>query len=186
VWCGALRRERATGIGGLVPLPKLPQTQRRTRFRLCGIQAHGLYRYGRRDNQVQFVARQVAGILRQMRLDINLRRRALVVGNTFSCRRLRSSRHAPADEAYLPGRTFAVATFERGSTRLRPFTKPFGQGTDSRKPRTCAHSSRHWHLGRCQQVIRTAHRQSRSLPTFVARLHTADHRQFKLSRDRCC
>jgi hypothetical protein len=186
VWCGALRGERATGLGRMVPLPELSETQRRARFRLCGIQARGLCRYRRRDNKVQFIAWQMAGILRQMRLDINLRRRALVSGNTFSCRRLRSSRHASADEAYLPGRTPAVATSERGSMRLRPFTKPFGQGTDSRKPRTGAHSSRHWHLGRCQQVIRTAHRQSRSLPTFVARLHTADHRQFKLSRDRCC
>jgi hypothetical protein len=182
----ALRGERATGLGRMVPLPELPQTQRRTRFRLCGIQTHGLRRYKRRDNQVQFIARQMAGILRQMRLNINLRRRALVGRNTFSCRRLRSSRHVSTDEAYLPGRTPAVATSERGSTRLRPFTKPFWQGTDSRKPRTCAHSSRHWHPGRCQQVIRTAHPQSRSLPTFVARLHTADHRQFKLSRDRCC
>jgi len=186
VWWSALRCDRATGIGRMVPLPKLPETQRRPRFRLCGIQADGIRHYERRDNQVQFVARQVAGILRQMRLDVNLRRRALVGGNPFPCRRLRSSRGASADEAHLPGRAPAVATSERGSTGLRPFTEPFGQGTDSRKPQTFAHSSRHWHLERCQQEIRSAHRQSRFLPAFAARLHTADHRRFKLSRDRCC
>src|SRR5580692_10415643 len=42
---GALRGNRSTGIGGVVPLPKLPETQRRTCLGLRGIYGHGLFRY---------------------------------------------------------------------------------------------------------------------------------------------
>ena len=57
LWRRALRDDRSTGISGVVPLPELSETQRGACFRLCGIQTHGLCRYQRRNNQVQFVAR---------------------------------------------------------------------------------------------------------------------------------
>jgi hypothetical protein len=43
----ALRGDRSTGIGGVVPLPKLSETQRGTCLRLCSIQTRGLCRYQR-------------------------------------------------------------------------------------------------------------------------------------------
>ena len=61
----------------------------------------------------------------------------------------------------------------------------FWQGTGSRKPRSAARSSRPRLPGKCQPADPSLLRRSRFPPTFVARLHTADHRQFKPSRDRC-
>ena len=72
---GAFRGERSTEISGVVSLRKLSETQRGTGLRVRGIHGRGLCRYQRRDNEVQFVARQVAGILRDVRIDIDLRGR---------------------------------------------------------------------------------------------------------------
>jgi hypothetical protein len=47
MWRCAIRGDWSTGISGVVPLPKLSETQRGACFRLCGIQAHGLCRHQR-------------------------------------------------------------------------------------------------------------------------------------------
>ena len=44
--------------------------------------------YQRRDNQVQFVVWQAAGILRQVRVNIDLRKRPLADRNAFPCWRI--------------------------------------------------------------------------------------------------
>jgi len=44
VWRSALRSDGSTGIGRVVPLPELSETQRSARFSLCGIQKRGLRR----------------------------------------------------------------------------------------------------------------------------------------------
>jgi hypothetical protein len=61
----------------------------------------------------------------------------------------------------------------------------FERGTDSRKPRSAARSSRPQPLGTCRPAGRPARQRSRFPPTSAARLHTADHRRFRQSRGRC-
>ena len=56
---------------------KLPQASQGAGLRLRGVQAQRVCCYLRSVNQVQFVARQVARILREMRVDIDLRERPL-------------------------------------------------------------------------------------------------------------
>jgi hypothetical protein len=63
-----------------------------------GIRTRGLYGYQRRDNQVRFFAGEnPAGILRQMQVNVHLRKRAIANGNAFPCWCVRSSRAASAD-----------------------------------------------------------------------------------------
>ncbi len=105
----------------------------------------------------------------------------------------------------LPSRSVAIdgwPAFGRGktqqpgrvTTRWAPPARPsctviiglvFGRGTDIRRPQIAARSSRRLHLGRCQPAAQSSRRRTRNLPAFFARLRTADHRQFMLSKDRC-
>jgi hypothetical protein len=63
----------------------------------------------RRDNQGQLVAGDAARILRQVRVNIDLRKRASASRNAFPCRRIRRGRAISADEAHIPGAAIAVA-----------------------------------------------------------------------------
>ncbi len=60
-----------------------------------------------------------------------------------------------------------------------------GQGTGSHRPRSALRSSRLRLLGTCQSADRSLLRQTPFPPASSSRLHTADHRRFKPSRDRC-
>jgi hypothetical protein len=83
--------------------------------------------------KVQFVARQVAGILRQVRVDVDLRRRALA-RNAFPYRCIRSGRATSADEAHIPGGAPAVVASSRrlvsaavmGGPKRRPLSGQSG------------------------------------------------------------
>jgi hypothetical protein len=92
------------------------------------------------------------------------------------------------------GYAFLSPAQPRGTTRWAPPARPrctviiglvFGRGTDIRRPQIAARSSRRLHLGRCQPAAQSSRRRTRNLPAFFARLRTADHRQFMLSKDRC-
>jgi hypothetical protein len=61
----------------------------------------------------------------------------------------------------------------------------FGRGTGNRRPRNAARSSRLRLPGRYRSAGRPSRQRSRYPPTSAARLHTADHRRFRQSRDRC-
>src|SRR5712692_3504747 len=115
---GPFYRDPSTEGDILVSLPKLSKAYRRACFCLRGIRARGLHGYQRRDKQVRFFAGEnPAGILRQLRVNVDLRKRAIANANAFPCWCVRSSRAASADETLFSRGTLAVVT-HRG--HLRP------------------------------------------------------------------
>jgi hypothetical protein len=117
--CGPFNRDRSTKGDILVPSPKLSKAYRRACFRLCGIRTHRLHGYRKRDNKVRFFAGENStGILRQVRVYLDLRKPAGVDRDAFPRRRVRSGRAASADKTVLSRGTIALVT-HRG--HLRPF-----------------------------------------------------------------
>ena len=104
---GAFCGHRSAEMGGVVPLTELSAAQRCAGLGLRGIRARRPRRHQRRDHQVRFITWCAAGILRQMRVELDLRKRAAADGNTFSRRCLRSGGTAPAEEADIPGGALA-------------------------------------------------------------------------------
>ena len=82
-----------------------------------GIRTRGLCGYQRRDNQVRFCAGEnPAGILRQMRVNVDLRKHAIDNANAFPMLAIDPSRAASADETLFSRGTLAVVTY-RGYLR---------------------------------------------------------------------
>jgi hypothetical protein len=71
----------------MAPLPKLPPAYGRPCFRLRRIQARRLCPDRRRDNQIQFVSRQIARTLRKVRIDHDVRTRK-PTGNSIPYRHI--------------------------------------------------------------------------------------------------
>src|SRR5215472_13814330 len=87
VRCGALHREWGTEGCILVSLPQLSKAYRRTGCRFCGLRTQGLPGNQRRDNQIRFHARtNAAWLLRQVRIDLDMRIAARNHANAFPCR----------------------------------------------------------------------------------------------------
>src|SRR6266478_725637 len=102
VWCGPFYRNWGTEGHILVSLPKLSEAYRCAGCRLCGVRTPGLQGYERRDNQVRFLARKnAARLLRQVRIEPDLRILARDQANAFPCRSIRSGCAASAEKAVL-------------------------------------------------------------------------------------
>ena len=69
---------------------------------------------GQVGRQLATVARQMAGILCRMRIDVDLRGREFAGRNAFSYRRFSRCCPASADETHIPGGAPTLVTLERG------------------------------------------------------------------------
>jgi hypothetical protein len=65
---------------------------------------------------------------------------------------------------------------------FKPVSEP---GTDNRRRRTAEPSFPRLPRGRYRSTDRSERLRIRALPAFFARLHTADHRRFRPSKDQC-
>ena len=77
MWSSPLRSDWTTEMGRMVPLPKLPEAQRRTRIGFCSVSENCLYPYKGRDNQIQFFAWNAARLLFPVWINVNLRKYAV-------------------------------------------------------------------------------------------------------------